>query len=186
VVFFESQKLYDLGEMFEPNGVPEGYYEIAIGEPSVKRRGTDLTIITLGPALYNAIAAADQLSSKYGVSAEVIDLRSVTPLNYDCLVDSVRKTGKVLLVSDAVARGSAVESVAAQLTQLCFDQLDAPPVVVGSRNWITPPAELEAMFFPQVDWLLDAVHEQILPLKGHAAKTNQTRGELARRSRLGV
>jgi 2-oxoisovalerate dehydrogenase E1 component len=58
--------------------------------------------------------------------------------------------------------------------------------VIGSRNWITPAAELEALFFPQPGWLLDAVHEQILPLQGHRPSTNRTRGELVRRARLGV
>ncbi|MBZ5665482.1 MAG: dehydrogenase [Acidobacteriia bacterium] len=186
VIVFESQKLYDFGEMFAERGVPEGYYEIELSEPSVKRKGKDLTIITVGPALYTAITAADQLREKFGLSAEVIDLRSVNPLNYEPLVDSVRKTGKVLLACDAVERGCVMQTVAANLTQLCFDSLDAAPVVVGSRNWITPAAELEAMFFPQPSWLLDAIHERILPLKGYQMGSNFTLGELVRRARLGV
>jgi len=186
VVFFESQKIYDYGEMFVEEGVPEGYYEIDLCEPSIKRRGKDLTIVTFGPALYTAVAAAEDLQTRFGISAEVIDLRSANPLNYEPLAGSVRKTGKVLLVSDAVERGSVMQTVAASLTQLCFDDLDAPPVVVGSRNWITPAAELETLFFPQPAWLLDAIHERILPLKGHRPETNQTLGELLRRSRLGV
>ena len=169
VVFFESQKIYDIGEMFVEEGVPEGYYEIDLSEPSIKRKGKDLTIVTLGPALYTAVAAADRLEKEFGLSAEIVDLRSVNPLNYEPLVASVRKTGKVLLVSDAVERGCVMQTVATNLTQLCFDDLDAPPVVVGSRNWITPAAELEAMFFPQPGWLLDAIHERILPLKGSSA-----------------
>jgi 2-oxoisovalerate dehydrogenase E1 component len=186
VVFFESQKVYDYGERFVESGVPEGYYEIPLSEPSVKRRGKDLTIITLGPALYTAISAAQELETRFGLSAEVIDLRAANPLNYDPLVESTRKTGKALLVCDAVERGSVMQTVATNLTQLCFDDLDAPPAVVGSRNWITPAAELEAMFFPQVGWLLDAIHERILPLKGYQPGTNQTLGELARRARLGI
>ena len=186
VVFFESQKIYDFGEMFEDSGVPEDYYEIELAEPSIKRKGQDLTIITFGPALYTAIGAADDLAAQFGLSAEVIDLRSAVPLNYNPLVDSVRRTGKVLLLSDAVERGSVMQTVAANLTQLAFDYLDAPPVVLGARNWITPAAELEAMFFPQRGWLLDAIHERILPLKGYRPATNQTLEELARRARLGV
>jgi 2-oxoisovalerate dehydrogenase E1 component len=186
VVFFESQKVYDTGEMFAEGGVPEGYYEIPIGEPSVKRKGKDLTIMTFGPALYTAVQAAGELQSRFGLSAEIVDLRAANPLNYEALAASVRKTGKVLLVSDAVERGSMMHTVASNLTQLCFDDLDAPPVVVGSRNWITPAAELEALFFPQVSWLLDAIHERILPLKGHRPQTNQTLGELERRARLGI
>jgi 2-oxoisovalerate dehydrogenase E1 component len=186
VIFFESQKVYDYGEMFVETGVPEGYYEIDLSEPSVKRKGKDLTLITLGPALYTAIAAADELQTRFGLSAEIIDLRSVNPLNYEPLTESVRKTGKVLLASDAVERGCVMQTVATNLTQICFDDLDAPPVVVGSRNWITPAAELEALFFPQASWFLDAIHERIQPLKGYEARSNQTLGELVRRARLGV
>lgn len=186
VVFFESQKLYDYGEQFVETGVPEGYYEIDLSEPSVKRAGKDLTIVTLGPALYTAVAAATELEQKYGLSAEVVDLRAAVPLNYDTLAKSVRKTGKVLLACDAVERGCVMQTVASTLTQLCFDDLDAPPVVIGSRNWITPAPELEASFFPQPGWLLDAIHERILPLKNYRPDTNQTLGELTRRARLGV
>src|SRR4029453_3016305 len=66
VIFFESQKVYDYGEMFVEQGVPEGYYEIDLSEPSVKRRGKDLTIITLGPALYTAIAAGGEVQAREG------------------------------------------------------------------------------------------------------------------------
>jgi 2-oxoisovalerate dehydrogenase E1 component len=152
----------------------------------VKRAGTDLTIVTLGPALYTAVSAAQELQTRFGVSAEVIDLRAANPLNYEPLAASVRKTGKVLLVSDAVERGSVMQTVAANLTQLCFDDLDGPPVAIGSRNWITPAAELEATFFPQVSWLLDAIHERILPLSGHQPRTDQTLDALIRRHKLGV
>ena len=186
VVFFESQKIYDMGEMFAEQGVPEEHYEIDLSEPSIKRKGKDLTIITLGPALYTAVDAASRLEKEFGLSAEIIDLRSVNPINYEPIVASVRKTGKVILASDAVERGCVLQTVAANITQLCFDDLDAPPVVVGSRNWITPAPELEAMFFPQPEWLLDAIHERILPLKGYRPHTNYTLGELVRRSRLGV
>lgn len=186
VVFFESQKIYDVGEMFEEGGVPEGYYEVPIGEPSVKRPGKDLTIVTFGPTLYKAVEVADELQSRFGLAAELIDLRAANPINYDPLVESVRKTGKVLLACDAVERGCVMQTVAAELTQLCFDYLDAPPVVIGSRNWITPAAELESLFFPQTAWFLDAIHEKIAPLKGYQPETRQTPGELARRARLGI
>jgi 2-oxoisovalerate dehydrogenase E1 component len=186
VIFFESQKLYGIGEWFEAGGVPEGYYETPEGEPIVRRPGSDLTIVTVGPALYPALEAADLLKAKYGLAAEVIDLRFINPLNLDLLVESVKKTGRLLLVTDAVERGSFMHNVAANLTQLAFDYLDAPPVVVGSRNWISPAAEMEKEFFPQAEWLLDAVHEKILPLSGHVVTTVQTTGEIRRLSRRGV
>ena len=186
VVFFESQRLYDIGEMFQTAGVPEGYYEIELGLPSVKRSGADLTMVTLGPALYTAIAAADQLAERFDLTTEIIDLRSANPIDYGPVAESVRKTGRVLLVSEAVERGGVMHTVASTLTQICFDDLDAPPAVVGSRNWITPAPELESVFFPQPSWLVDAVHEQLLPLPGHRPQGNRTRGELLRRARLGV
>ena len=117
--------------------------------PSIKKKGKDLTVITLGPTLYPVLDVAGELEATYGVNTEVIDLRAVNPLNYDTLVESVKKTGKALLCSDAVERGSVMQNVAANITQMAFDYLDSPPVVLGSRNWITPAAELEPLFFPQ-------------------------------------
>ncbi len=186
VVFFESQRLYDIGEMFVKDGIPEGYYEVPEGEPVIRREGNDLTIITIGATLYKAIEAADVLETDYGVSAEVIDLRFINPLNYDLLVESVKKTGKIVLSSDACERGSFLNTVAANLSQLAFDYLDGPPVVVGARNWITPAAEMESVFFPQKEWILDAIHERLLPLKGHRVTTAQTCEELGKRNRKGI
>ncbi|OCL33796.1 dehydrogenase [Tessaracoccus lapidicaptus] len=186
VMFFESQLLYDVAEQFEADGVPEGYYEVPEGEPVVRREGTDLTIAVIGPTLYRVMETADLLQEKYGISTEVIDLRFIAPLNLDPIVESVKKTGRLVLTSDAVDRGSFLHNVASQIQTLAFDHLDAPVTVVGSRNAITPAAELEKEFFPQPEWLVDAIHERILPLAGHVPTTNQTVAELARRSRQGV
>ena len=186
VVFFESQLLYDKGEEFEPGGVPEGYYETPEGEPAIRREGTDITIAGYGATMYRALEAADVLQEKYGMSAEVIDLRFVAPLNYDKLIESVKKTGRLLLTSDAVERGNFLNTVAANVQTLAFDALDAPIAVVGSRNGITPGPELESYFFPQVEWIIDAIHERIVPLPGHVPSSNQTEGEIARRNRLGL
>jgi len=186
VVFLESQKVYGEAELFEKGGVPEGYYEVPEGEPAVRKEGKDLTIISIGATLYPAMDAAKVLEEKYGLSAEVIDLRFINPLNYEPLVESLKKTGRCLLVSDATERGAFTHYVASNLTRMAFDYLDAPPVVVGSRNWISPPAEMEEIFFPQVSWILDSIHEQILPLAGHTVETVQTNGEFIRRLRKGV
>lgn len=186
VVFFESQRIYDVGELFHLDGVPEGYYEIPEGQPDVKRAGTDLTILTVGATLYRAIEAAEVLEAEYGLSAEVIDARFLNPLDPEIILESVKKTGRLVLASDAVERGSFLHSVAGVITQLGFDYLDAPPVVVGSRNWITPAYELEDAFFPQKEWIIDAIHEKIIPLSGHTVTTVQTNGELLRRYREGV
>jgi len=186
VVFFESQRVYDIGELFHEGGVPEGYYEVPIGEPDIKREGKDITILTIGTTLYKAIEAADILEKEYGLSAEVIDARTITPFNYEKVIESVKKTGKIVLASDACERGSHLKDMAQTISELAFDYLDAPPVVVGSRNWITPAHELEEFFFPQADWIIDAIHEKIMPLKGHTVKNNFTENEIIRRNKLGV
>ena len=186
VVFFESQRLYPEPETLVAGGVPVDYYEVEEGEPAIRRMGKDFTIVTIGATLYRAIEAAQELEQKYGFSAEVIDARFINPLNYDKILASVKKTGKVLLASDACERGSFMHTMASNITQLAFDTLDAPVAVVGSRNWITPAAELEDAFFPQKEWLLDTIHERILPLPGHQVTTIQTNEEILRRNRLGI
>ncbi|MDR2135224.1 MAG: dehydrogenase [Treponema sp.] len=186
VIFFESQLLYDKAEQFETGGVPAGYYEIPEGESAVRKQGKDITIATIGATLYKAVEAAEILRDKYGIDAEIIDIRFINPLNYEKIVESVKKTGRLLLASDAVERGSFLHNVASNVTQLAFDYLDAPPVVVGSRNWITPAPECEEYFFPQTGWLIDAIHEKILPLKGHVSSSAQTTMEILRANRAGV
>ena len=186
VVFFESQRIYDIGEQFHEGGVPAEYYEIPIGEPDVKRVGSDVTILTIGATLYRALDAAKELEEKYGISAEVIDARSLVPFNYEKVLESVKKTGRIILASDACERGSYLKDIAQNISEMAFDYLDAPPVVVGARNWITPSHELEDAFFPQPSWIIDAIHEKILPIPGYVAGQNFTDGEKARRSREGV
>ena len=185
VIFFESQRLYDIGELFEKE-VPAEYYEIPFGLPAKRRTGKDITLITVGATMYRALEAADILEQKYGITCDVFDCRSINPLDYDPLIESVRKTGKVLLSSDACARGSVMQDIASNISQLAFDDLDSPPVVVGSRNWITPCAEVEEDYFPQPSWMIDAIHERIMPLPGHQLTSNPTTGELVHRNREGI
>ena len=185
VVFFESQRLYDIGELFHEGGVPAEYYEIPFGKADIKRTGSDVTILTFGAVLYRALDAAKTLST-YGVEAEIIDARTLVPFDYDTVIESVKKTGRLVIVTDACERGSFASEVARQVTEMAFDELDAPPVVVASRNWITPAHELEDAFFPQPSWILDAIDAKILPLKGYVRTTNQTLGEKLRNERKGV
>ena len=185
VIFFESQKLYDKGEEFEKE-VPAGYYEIPEGEPAIRKTGKDITIATLGATLYTAMNAAKTLKEQYGMDAEIIDIRWINPLNYEKIVDSVKKTGKLLLVSDAAERGSFMHTVASNMSALAFDYLDAPVAVLGSRNWITPAPECEHYYFPSVDWILDTIHERIIPLKGYTPTSVQTTMDILRKNRQGV
>lgn len=186
VIFFESQRIYDIGEQFHDGGVPEGYYEIPLGEPDVKRAGKDVTILTIGATLYRALDAAKDLEEKYGLSAEVIDARTLVPFNYEPVIESVKKTGRIIVSGDATARGSFLNDLARNIGELAFDYLDAPPVVLGSRNWITPAYELEEAFFPQADWFIDIIHEKLLPLAGHTCKSNFSDTEQIRRAKWGV
>ena len=186
VVFFESQRIYDKGEEFHTEGVPTGYYEIPIGEPDVKRVGKDVTILTIGATLYKAVEAANILKDKYGVEAEIIDARSIVPFNYEKVVESVKKTGRIILASDACARGSILNDFARNISELCFDYLDAPAVVCGAQNWITPPFEFDAEFFPQANWIVDYINDKILPLKGHVSTINTSDAEIMRKAKKGV
>jgi 2-oxoisovalerate dehydrogenase E1 component len=187
VVFFESQRIYDMGEMFRPGGVPAEPYEIEMGTVNKVRSGADVTLITIGATLYKAVEAADILSEKYGLEADVINLHSLVPLDYTDIIESVKKTGRVVLASDACARGSYINDVAESITELAFDHLDAPPVVVGAQNWVTPPFEFDAEFFPQASWILDAINEKIIPLPGHKDTVNNyIDTEQLRKSKNGV
>ncbi len=186
VVFFESQRIYDMGEMFHKDGVPEGYYEIPFGEPDIKKAGSDITILTVGATLYRALDAAKILQEKYGVSAEVIDARSMVPFNYEPVIESIKKTGKIVLASDACARNGILSEIATNITQLAFDYLDAPPFIVGAENWITPAFEYDAQFFPQPEWILDGIHQKVMPLKGYEPKKNYSQLEMIRKAKAGV
>lgn len=163
VVFFESQRLYDIGEQFHAGGVPTDYYRIPFGQPDVKRAGSDLTILTIGPSLYPAIQAAEQMASTSGLSAEVIDARSLVPFDYAPLLESVKKTGRLLVVSEASERGSFAMTIASNVTRFGFGDLKAPPRVLGAPNWIVPGAEMESTYFPQVDDILDVALGEFFP-----------------------
>jgi len=187
VVFFESQRLYSgQTETVHPEGVPAEYYRVPIGEPFVAKEGKDLTILTFGATLYRALDAAKQLEEQYGISTEVIDGRSLVPFDYDKLYQSVKKTGRLILASDACERGSFMHTIASQISTMAFDHLDAPPVVLGAYNWIVPPAEMEDEYFPQPFWFLDAFHTHIKPLPGYTPTLNLSAGEMISLSKLDV
>ncbi|MBR5738941.1 MAG: dehydrogenase, partial [Lachnospiraceae bacterium] len=167
-------------------GVPTGKFFIPMGEPDVKIPGKDITILTIGAVLYRALDAAKELKEKYGLEAEIIDARSIVPFNYGPVVESVKKTGRIVIVGDACERNSVMRDMASTITELAFDYLDAPPVVVGSRNWITPCFELDDKFFPQASTIIDAISEKILPLAGRVPKANFTTLEKIDRCKKGV
>jgi 2-oxoisovalerate dehydrogenase E1 component len=186
VVFFESQRLYDATETVYPEGVPRESYLTPIGVPHVVRTGESLTILSVGAALPRALDAATTLESQYGITTEVIDARSLVPFDYDILLASVAKTGRLVCVSDANLRGSWLNTVAATVSTEAFDSLDAPVVVLGARNWIAPPAELEWEFFVTTADILDAVHRRIIPLGGYTPQDGPGAEGSLQESALGI
>jgi len=126
------------------------------------------------------------LESEFGLSVEVIDARPLVPFNYDKVIESVSKTHNILLSSDACERGSFLHTMGNTISQLAFDELDAPPIVVGSRNWITPAAEQEDAFFPQPSDMIDAIHTHIKPLAGYTPERENSLESLRQRFRDGL
>lgn len=186
VVFFESQLLYDKAEEFVADGDPDRLLRGPRGRrPVVRREGTDLTIAVIGPTLYRVMEAADLLQEKYGISTEVIDLRFVAPLNLDPIVESVKKTGRLVLTSDAVDRDSFLHTVASQIQTLAFDHLDAPVTVVGSRNAITPAASWRRSSSRSPSGCSTRSTSACCRSRATSPTTNQTDAEIARRSRQG-
>ena len=166
--------------------MPKEYYRVPIGEPVVLKEGKDLTVLTFGATLYRAWEAVQRMEREYGLSVELIDGRSLVPFDYEILVDSLKKTGKLVLGSDACERNSFLHTVASTISQIAFDHLDAPVAIVGAQNWIVPPAELEDDYYPQPDWFLDAYHTQIKPLPGYTPTTDRSEGEILAVNKYGV
>ena len=151
VMFVESQLLYN-----EKGYVPAEDYTVPFGEASILRQGEDVTIVGWGPAILDALKAADSLVEE-GIDAEVIDLRTIVPLDEETIFESVRKTGRCVVVSQCVDIGSFTGEIVARVTAECFDYLDAPAVKVGAANGIAPQAyTLEQAFLPSVAQIADA------------------------------
>jgi len=120
VVFLESEKMYgDKGE------VPEGEYIIPIGVADIKRKGTDITLVTFGKIIKVAQEAADALAEE-NISVEIIDLRTIRPLDYGTIVESIKKTNRCIVVEEAWPLASISSEIAYHLQRYAFDYLDAP------------------------------------------------------------
>jgi 2-oxoisovalerate dehydrogenase E1 component len=152
VMYLESQLLYGI-----KGNVPIEDFLIPLGEADIKRSGTDLTLITWGPALHDALKAAELLQQNSGVSAEVVDVRSLIPLDLDTILMSVRKTGRAVVVSQAINIGSFTAEIASSIQEKIFDYLDAPVLRVGAKNGIAPQSHiLEAAFLPMAEDIIIA------------------------------
>jgi pyruvate dehydrogenase E1 component beta subunit len=154
VVFLESEKMYgDKGE------IPEGEYIIPIGVADIKRKGTDVTIVTFGKIIKVAHAAAEYLE-KEGISVEIIDLRSTRPIDYGCVVESIKKTNRCIVLEESWPLASISSEIAYHLQRYAFDYLDAPVLRLTQQDTPIPfSVPLIEAALPQVDDLVKAVKQ---------------------------
>ncbi len=144
VLYVESQGLYAT-----KGTVPDGDVLVPFGAARLARQGDDATIVAWGPVVLDALTAAETLQAEHGLSIEVIDLRSLVPLDMETVLASVRKTGRCVVASQAVLIGSFVNEIVARVQQEAFDDLDGPVGRIGAANGISPQAEgLERAFLP--------------------------------------
>jgi len=155
ILFVESQLLYGV-----KGDVPAEDYLVPLGRADVKRAGSDLTIVAWGPAVHDALKAADMLAAERKVSAEVVDVRSLVPLDLETILASVRKTGRCVVASQAIDIGSYTGEIASRIMERAFDYLDAPVLRVGARNGIAPQSHvLEAAFLPNAKDIVKAAND---------------------------
>ena len=153
VVFIENKTLY-----FRKEEVPERFETVPIGKAAVRRRGGDVTIVALSAMVDVALAAAEVLAGEDGIEAEVVDPRTLVPLDIDAIVESVERTGRLVVAHEAVEQGGVGAEIAAQAQAACFDFLDAPVARVGAPFApipVSPP--LEDAYLPGVDTVVAAV-----------------------------
>jgi pyruvate/2-oxoglutarate/acetoin dehydrogenase E1 component len=152
VLYFEHKYLYRRVK----DEVPDEDYVVPIGKAALRREGRDLSIVTFGAMVYTAIEAATELA-RDGVEAEVLDLRSLAPLDRDAIVTTVAKTSRVMLLHEATRIGGIGGELAAIISEEAFEHLDAPVVRVASADTPVPYApQLEAAFLPNVEKVVAA------------------------------
>ncbi|MCW2496831.1 alpha-ketoacid dehydrogenase subunit beta [Jatrophihabitans sp.] len=150
VVFFEPKRQYHAAKLpIEPAGTP-------LDQARVVRPGRDVTVVAYGPTVATALTAAETLKVD-GVEAEVIDLRSMSPLDMPTLLDSVRRTGRMVIVHEAPQSFGIGSEIAARVTEQAFYSLEAPVLRVTGFDTPYPPSRLEHDWLPNLDRLLDAV-----------------------------
>ena len=155
VIYFEHKYLYRRVK----GKVPQEDVIVPVGKAEVKREGTDLSLITYGAMVHPAFEAANRLSAK-GISVEILDLRTLLPLDREAVLATARKTGKVLVVHEATRTGGIGGEVAATIAESAFDRLDGPILRVTAPDTPVPfTAPLEEAFLPNVDKIAAAAEQ---------------------------
>jgi pyruvate dehydrogenase E1 component beta subunit len=154
VIFLEHKLLYmTTGE------VPEEEYIIRLGQAEIKRAGEDITVVTYSYMTLKCLEAAEALAQE-GISVEVVDLRTLTPLDKGTILDSVEKTGKAIVVNEAVKRGGVGGDIAAMIMEEAYDDLDAPVMRIAGKNTTIPyNLELEKACTPSVEEIVEGILE---------------------------
>jgi 2-oxoisovalerate dehydrogenase E1 component beta subunit len=157
VIFFEPKSRYWSKEEGELTGKGKADSGLPIGKGRIVREGTDCTVIAYGAMVSRSLAAAARASSDAGTEIEVLDLRSLVPLDLDLLASSVRKTGRAVVVHEAPMTAGFGAEVVARIVEDCFDYLEAPVLRVTGWDTPYPPATIEQYFLPSVERILAAV-----------------------------
>ena len=158
VIFMEPKALY--GKKEEVNLDPDFY--IPLGKGEIKREGTDVTIVSYGRMLERVLKAAEEVAAE-DISVEVVDPRTLIPLDKDLIINSVKKTGKVILVNDAYKTGGFIGEIASVITESeAFDYLDAPVLRLASEDVPVPYSHvLETAILPDVAKIKEAIYKQV-------------------------
>ena len=155
VIFFEPKRRYWQKGMVNLDTPPSGMHDA-----KVIREGTQVTLVSYGPMIPTALQAAEAAAAE-GTSIEVIDLRSMSPIDFGTIINSVKKTGRLVVASEASTSFSVSAEIAAKVAELAFYHLEAPVIRVGSFDVPYPPAKLEELFLPDADRILEAVDRSL-------------------------
>jgi pyruvate dehydrogenase E1 component beta subunit len=156
VIYFEDKTLYNT-----TGDVPEGYYTIPLGKADIKRTGSDLTIVAIGKQVHTALSAAEQLAKK-GLEVEVVDPRSLSPLDEDTILSSVAKTNRLVIIDEANPRCNVATDIAALIADKGFDTLDAPIKRITAPHTPVPfSPPLEDLYLPTPEKVIEVVSELI-------------------------
>jgi 2-oxoisovalerate dehydrogenase E1 component beta subunit len=158
-IFFEIKELYRRSEIAEI--LPEDDYIVPLGKAAVRREGTDVTLVSYGQNVYHCLQAASELE-KLGVSAEVIDIRSLVPLDEETIFASLAKTNRIIVVNEAPMTCGFAGEIVSRVTTKAFDLLDAPPVRITRLDtpvpWVKP---LELFVLPSVERIVQSALQTV-------------------------
>lgn len=154
VIYLEHMKLY---RSFRQE-VPEGDYTIDLGKADIKREGTDVSVIAYGAMVHAVLKAAEELE-KEGISLEVVDLRTVQPLDIETIIASVEKTGRVVVVQEAQKQAGIAANVVAEINDRAILNLEAPVVRVAAADTVFPFSQAESVWLPNHKDIVEAVNK---------------------------